>query len=245
MRRLVLVLVALAVAACGGGTPEPSGPAPEIAAPPAQAALPSSPGGAAELGGAPAVLPEPNRPLTAGERALLRPLFRDGVDYDGVRVIAAAFPFQPGDTYMTPNGHIYAPGWLYREDFSRDPEDRAVLVHEIAHVWQFANGMNLVAHAIADFARHRGDYGQAYAYRLAPGRDLADYGVEQQASILEDYYLVTVRGERPRQLENRGLSARERRALFGGVLRRFFADARYARGASGGASGPASAHSRR
>jgi len=29
------------------------------------------------------------------------------------------FPFQPAGTYMTPRGHIYAPGRLFREDFSR------------------------------------------------------------------------------------------------------------------------------
>jgi len=206
MRRLVLVAAFATlggVAGCGRGAPASSGPGP--------------------------TLPRPNRALTSGERALLRPLFRDGIDYDAVRVVHGRYLFQPGDTYMTPRGHIYAPGPLYREDFSLEAEDRAVLVHEIGHVWQFANGVDLVASAIAELARYRGDYERAYAYRLEPGRDLAEYGVEQQASILEDYYLLTAGHGEPSQLENRGLSARARTRLYGSVLRKFLADARYAR----------------
>jgi hypothetical protein len=229
---LVLGVLPLAPAGCGGGAPAASGPAattaPRAGAPGASAA--PSPGAGAPPRGSAAPLPAPNRPLTAGERALLRPLFRDGIDYDQVRVIAAPFPFQPADTYMTLGGHIYAPGPLFREDFSLRGDDRAVLVHEIGHVWQFANGIDLIAHAIADFTKHRGNYEQAYWYRLEPGRDLADYGVEQQASILEDYYLITAARDRAGRMLNRGLSARTRDRLFAGVLRKFLANARYARG---------------
>lgn len=229
MRRLALVVLAVA-AGCGRGAPSPAGPAPAPAPAPDPAATARELDPCAE----PEALPEPNRPLTAGERVLLRPLFRDGVDYDRVRVIDAPFPFQPRSTYMTPRGHIYAPGSLFREDFSLGVADRAVLVHEIAHVWQFANGIDLIAHAVAEFAKYRGDYELAYPYLLVSGRDLADYGMEQQASILEDYYLVTIDRDQPRQMENRGLSTRERDALFAGVLRRFLADARYARAIGAG-----------
>jgi hypothetical protein len=230
MRWVSLVaLVVLVLVGCGRGAPVASAPSTPAVAAPAAAA----PNGAE---GAPVAvadeLPEPNRPLTAGERALLRPIFRDGIDYDRVRVIDAPFPFQPANTYMTPRGHIYAPGPLFRDDFSLPslrPVERAVFVHEIGHVWQFANGIDLVANAVADFAKFRGDYEQAYPYRLEPGRDLAEYGMEQQASILEDYYLVSVDHEGPYRMQNRGISARERDVLYAGVLRRFVADARYAR----------------
>jgi hypothetical protein len=56
--------------------------------------------------------------------------------------------------------------------------------------------------------------------------------MEQQASILEDYYLVTAGHEGPYRMQNRGLSARARDELFAGVLHGFLADARYARGLS-------------
>ena len=227
----------VALVGCGRGAPAPAapaGPAPAVATPAPAAAAPGAEGAANVEAEA---LPEPNRPLTAGERAMLRPIFRDGIDYDQVRVIDAPFPFQPAGTYMTPRGHIYAPGRLFREDFSLPSlhgVERAVFVHEIGHVWQFANGIDLVARAVAEYAKYRGDYEKAYPYRLEPGRDLAEYGMEQQASILEDYYLVTTVRDGPYRMENRGLSARERDELFAGVLRRFFADARYARGMDAG-----------
>jgi predicted small lipoprotein YifL len=242
MRRPALValvaLVALAgLAGCGRGGPAPVAPAEPAPAPatPGSAAAATAAEGAANAEAA--ALPEPNRPLTAGERAMLRPIFRDGVDYDKVRVIDAPFPFQPAGTYMTPRGHIYAPGRLFREDFSLPSlhgVERAVFVHEIGHVWQFANGIDLVARAVAEYAKYRGDYEKAYPYRLEPGRDLADYGMEQQASILEDYYLVTAVHDGPYRMENRGLSERARAELFAGVLRKFLADARYARGMDAG-----------
>jgi hypothetical protein len=249
MRRLALLALALASAGCGGGAAVSSGPPAEpasVAEPASTAAAGAAAAGAAAAGPAfagpasagPAsaeTLPRPNRPLTAGERTLLRPLFRDGIDYDRVRVIGAPFPFQPADTYLTMGGHIYAPGPLFRADFSRQADDRAVLVHEIGHVWQFTNGVDLIAHGLAELVKHRGDYQQAYWYRLEPGRDLTDYGVEQQASILEDYFLITVARDHASRMVNRGLSTRARDRLFAGVLRRFLENPRYARGSAAGA----------
>ena len=236
MRWLVVVLVVVlaAVAGCGRAAPVSAvGPAAGAgpAAPAVAVTAPEEAGVADEL----EAVPEPNRALTAGERAMLRPIFRDGIDYERVRVIDAAFPFQPSGTYMTPRGHIYAPGRLFREDFSRPSlsgGERAVFVHEMTHVWQYASGIDLVARAVAEYAKYRGAYEKAYPYRLEVGRDLVDYGMEQQASILEDYYLITVDRDGPYRMENRGLSARERDELYAGVLRKFHADARYVRALS-------------
>lgn len=248
MRWLVRFVVGVGGVGClvggagGCGRPAPGTPAVApgaVAVAPAESAPPGSgTPGTPESSGAPAdaeALPEPNRPLTAGERALLRPIFRDGIDYEQVRVIDAAFPFQPRGTYMTPRGHIYAPGSLFRDDFSLQSlssGERAVFVHEMTHVWQYANGIDLVASAMVELTKHRGAYEKAYPYRLEAGRDLVDYGMEQQASILEDYYLVTVDHEGPYRMENRGLSARERDRLYAGVLRKFWDDARYVRALS-------------
>ena len=86
-------------------------------------------------------------------------------------------------------------------------------MHEVTHIWQRASGIHVAARAIAAFIRHGGRYDQSYQYRLAPGRDLLDYGIEQQASILADYFLA------------RGAAALRYQA----VLRRFLADPKYAR----------------
>jgi len=210
MRRWVL----LALVACDrGGAPQAE--TPQQVPPPVAVTAPA----------AEPPLPEPNRALTTGERALLQPLFRDAIDYDRVRVIHAAFPFQPAGVYMTPRGHIYAPGDLFRDDFSTD--STAVFVHEMTHVWQFANGMDLIAQGLAEFAKYNGAYEKAYAYTL-DGRDLIDYGMEQQASIVEDYYVLTVRHGSPQELQNH-VAPSEREALYASVLGKFLGNARYAR----------------
>src|SRR6266545_7904031 len=87
--------------------------------------------------------------------------------------------------------------------------------HEVTHVWQYASGVNVISGAMRALVDTGGRYTRAYHYVLARGRDLTDYGIEQQAAILEDYYLALARGPEA--------------ARFAGVLRRFLADPRYAR----------------
>lgn len=186
---------------------------------------------------APAAVPAddlavPNRPLTAGEIAMLTPIFRDSIDYARVRMINNSFPLQPENVYMTPRGHVYAPGGLWLDDFSAGSlhgVQRAVFVHEMTHVWQYGNGMDLIGQGVIEFTKYRGNYEQAYPYQLEFGRDLVDYGMEQQASIVEDYYLVTVDHDTPHRMTNRGLSGSERDALFASVMKNLFSNARYAR----------------
>ncbi|MBX3159493.1 MAG: hypothetical protein KF773_26215 [Deltaproteobacteria bacterium] len=206
----------------------PAAPAPEKAAPvvvaPRPLPCPVAPRDPAED----LPIPEPNRALTAGERALLQPIFRNAIDYDKVRVIDNSFPFQPEGVYMTPRGNVYAPGSLYREDFAHSPDDRSVFVHEMGHVWQFGNGMDLIGQGIVEFTSTRGNYQDAYPYTLDDKLDLTDYGMEQQASIIEDYFIIHVLGEAPRFLKNRVTEA-VRDQLYAAVLKKFLADACYLR----------------
>lgn len=155
------------------------------------------------------------RPLTDGERAFLAPLFRDAVDYDAIRIVRGrAFPLQGARTIVTLGRAIYVPQPVYVDDYAgAAPARRAILVHEVAHVWQYESGIAVIAGAVRAFFVAGGRYARAYRYRLAPGRDLLDYGVEQQASILEHYFLAT------------GKDA----ARFAGVLHEFLADPRYPR----------------
>ena len=162
--------------------------------------------------------PASGRGLTDGERAFLAPLFRDAVDYDAVRIVRGrAFPLQGRRTIVTLGPAIYAPDEVYIADYARAAaERRAILVHEVAHVWQYESGIAVIAGAVRAFFATGGRYGRAYRYQLEAGRDLIDYGIEQQASILEHYYLA----------RDRGRDAADR---FTAVLRRFLADPRYPR----------------
>jgi hypothetical protein len=176
------------------------------------------------------------RGLTAAEVALLRPIYQDGIDYPTVRVIHDQFaPFEHPDRYVTPEGSIYAPGTLWHDDFAAPTVDaytQAAFVHEMAHVWQFQNGMNMLVELIAALAANRGDYTHAYWYTLRPDTDLLDYGMEQQASILEDWFLVRVHRIDPSRMENVRPDPTERDALYAAILARFVADPTYARGVS-------------
>jgi hypothetical protein len=174
----------------------------------------------------------PHRGLTDGEKLLLWPIFRDGIDYDAIQIIHAAHPFQPSDAYMAPRGHIYAPGHLFREDWAAPDVSavaRAELVHEITHVWQFANGMDILVEGVEQLIGARGNYDKTYRYILRPDLDLTDYNIEQQASIVEDYYRIRYEGLHPVELGNQNLSIEERDRLYDRVLAEFFHDARYAR----------------
>lgn len=127
-----------------------------------------------------------SRPLTAGERQIAAQVFGAALDPAPVTLRRGKwFPFQPRRVVMAPDGHIWfhprGPEW--RDDFAAaGPASRALLVHELTHVWQVQSGVNLIL-ARRPFA--------PYAYLpLVPGRSFAAYGVEQQACIVADAYFI-------------------------------------------------------
>ncbi|HEX5057779.1 MAG TPA: hypothetical protein VFV99_00405 [Kofleriaceae bacterium] len=229
MRRVVAMLTWLAFAACDRSAPAPAQPPSSQPATGSAAAVVPADAALAQMPVDAEVLAQPNRPLTAGEIAMLEPIFKDSLDYKAVRVINNSFPFQPENVYMTPRGHVYAPGGLWQDDFSIGVLHRAVFVHEMTHVWQYANGMDLIAQSLVEFSKNRGDYEKAYAYDLDAARDLTDYGLEQQASIVEDYFMITSELTEPLRIKNRGLTHQQRDTLYAAVLKQLITNPRYAR----------------
>ena len=135
-----------------------------------------------------------SRTLTPGEIELLRPIFKDSIDYSKVRLIRGKWwPFQPRDAAMAPMGSIWfhpvGGGWS--EDFSREPLGRqGFFVHEMTHVWQTQTKgrfyLPLMRHP---FCR--------YDYALEPGRPFERYGLEQQAEIVRHVFLAQHGGSPP------------------------------------------------
>ncbi len=182
--------------------------------------------------------PEPvvRRALTTGERDVLVALFAGALDLDAIHVVQDKYvPFQGDDTYMTPENDMFAPGALYLEDFSLpeiEPYVASTLVHEMTHAWQHQSGMDLIAAGAITFAATGGDYQAAYPYALDPAKDLTDYNVEQQASIIEDYYLLKVRQTAPYSLIWDPAVAPDWPQIWAGyhaVLAKFLEDPLYAR----------------
>lgn len=140
-------------------------------------------------------LPEgKKRRLTEGEIAMARTVFGDGVDYGKVWVHHRGWwlfgKFQDKNTAVTPNGHMYYPHAIYRDDFSAsdDPDGQALFMHEMVHVWQKQMGYSVKFHGLT--VTMRGP--SAYVYNLTPQSRLRDFNMEQQGNIMSDYYMICV-----------------------------------------------------
>jgi len=133
----------------------------------------------------------PSRPLTAGEVDLGRSVFGSKINYSTPKVVNGPWIAQGLFTAVTPNGNIYArgdgtaAGGIYRKDYSIDPDVgiRGVFVHEMTHVWQYQNGFHVVTGAAFD-------RNYDYDHSKLGTKDFKTYGIEQEAHIVEDLYLV-------------------------------------------------------
>ncbi len=133
-----------------------------------------------------------SRHLTVGELTYARSIFGQSVDYDRVFVHdEKAYFLQPDDTAITPNGEIYFPKPVYQADFSTDIGSAAWLIHELTHVWQHQHGVNVRLQGVL---YRRYEYGNL----TTEGKPFSSYYIEQQASIVEDYFRMT-HGQGPRR----------------------------------------------
>lgn len=169
------------------------------------------------------------RALTPGEIALARAVFKDAIDYRAVKIHHRRFVFfQANNSGMTPNGEIYIVGErTYAPDYAFATKAlKGFFIHEMAHVWQYQrNILRPITAAIAEYLRHRGDYAKAYRYELVTGKDLRDYRIEQQAQIIQDFFLrVTARAWARAPVADLDGDA----ALYTQVLAHFLADPTYA-----------------
>jgi hypothetical protein len=128
------------------------------------------------------------RNLTNPERQMLEPIFKDTLRYGSIVCKEANM----GVLGITPAGVAYFSPSVYCPDFSKttNPGDQWVFVHEMVHVWQWGHGIYPANGAIGLFLQTGGAYTNAYPYDLTPGKDLTDFNIEQQASIVADYWAL-------------------------------------------------------
>lgn len=132
------------------------------------------------------------RALTQGERGLIRAEFGETVRLDEVRLMPTPWPldraFVPGLWFG--RAWICWPGRGLPDDFAVAPLSlQAVLIHEMVHVWQAQNGINLLTGKL-----RAGDGPQAYAYPTSRcGWDALN--IEQQAMAVEHRFRAA-RGQR-------------------------------------------------
>ena len=168
------------------------------------------------------------RSLMAGEERIAREIYKNSINYSKVKIHDGKYFFgQPDDSGMTPRGEIYASSGAYNADYSREnASTQGFFIHEMGHVWQYQNSiLNVIFSALLEQIEHGFDYNKAYPYLLDANKTLTDYDIEQQASILEDYFRVVKRGIEFRQnrIQNGGTRV-EKAALLRAVLADFITD---------------------
>lgn len=121
----------------------------------------------------------PIRPLTAGEQAIAHSVFGNSLALDDIRLTTAWWVLR--GYAVSPNGWVYFHQDDFCEDFSDKPlHIRAWLVHELTHIWQIQQGMAVVRRAI---------FNRKYGYEFKTGKSFFKYGIEQQAKMVEDFYV--------------------------------------------------------
>ncbi|WP_428149165.1 hypothetical protein [Brevundimonas sp.] len=143
------------------------------------------------------------RALTEGEKRLAQGEFGEALELGTIRLAATLWPF---DRAFVP-GRWFGRDWvLWPErslpgDFAVAPVAlQAVLIHELVHVWQAQQGVNLLAGKI-----RAGDGPSAYGYPKAPcGWEALN--IEQQAMAVEHRFKAS-----------RGLRVPEEASHYGGL----------------------------
>lgn len=131
------------------------------------------------------------RTLTSGERRLAQQVFAESLKLDEISVVAHRLLLR--HYAISPNGSIYFHPQDYRVDFSLESlAQQAWLIHELTHVWQLQQGIAVVKKALFD---------RRYHYVLQAGKCFWNYGVEQQAQMVQDYFLLSQRGQHCEELK--------------------------------------------
>jgi len=129
------------------------------------------------------------RALAPGEVDLARTVFGKALRTDTVRLLRLPpilrRAFAPGR--LAGREWVCWPTAVWSDDLSRGPLRRqAILIHELVHVWQAQQGVNLLLAKLS-----AGDGPAAYAYDCGPRTDWSGLNIEQQASVIEHRFLLS------------------------------------------------------
>ena len=129
------------------------------------------------------------RGLTEGERALAREVFADALKLESIRLVRTRWPFVrafvPGRWFG--RDWVVWPEKIHLDDLSRASVPlQAIFIHELVHVWQAQQGVNLL------FAKIRaGDSVASYTYPVHDQCSWPQLNVEQQAMVVEHRFRLS------------------------------------------------------
>lgn len=135
------------------------------------------------------------RRLTDGEAGLAREVFAEDLRLETVRFLSSPWPFD----------RAFVPGrWFGREwivwphktlptDVATAPlKMQATFIHELVHVWQAQQGVNLLTGKV-----RAGDRPQSYEYPVGMDCDWGGLNIEQQAMVVEHRFRLARGGKAP------------------------------------------------
>ena len=126
-----------------------------------------------------------SRHLTTGEKQLAHSVFGAHLQLDKIKIIAHRAVLK--NYAISPDGCIYFHPASWSEDFSKlSLAKQAWLIHELTHVWQIQQGLAVVRKALFD---------RQYNYVIQQGKLFLHYGIEQQAQMVQDYFIKKSRGQ--------------------------------------------------
>ena len=129
--------------------------------------------------------PQKSRALNEAEIKMAHSVFGPDFDVSQVRLKTAWWVLK--NYAVSPNGNIYFNPEDWTEDFSKAPLGRkSWLIHELTHVWQLQQGLKVVRGAVMN---------RRYDYTLADGKSFFAYGIEQQARMVQDYFVRREQGK--------------------------------------------------
>ena len=131
------------------------------------------------------------RPLTDTEKAAIPAQISSLIDLEKIEIHDRRW------TPLTPRTITVARGYkIFWPGAPVSPTkifELAHIVHEVAHVWQYKHlGVSMYSPRWLD---------RRYDYRLNAGDRFLSFGLEQQASIIEDHYLLS-QNFPPRRAQN-------------------------------------------
>ena len=135
------------------------------------------------------------RPLTPGETELARGAFGEHLRSDTVRFLGAPWPvvraFVPGRWFG--RDWIVWPRRTLPPDIAAAPLPlQAVLIHELTHVWQAQQGVNLLTGKL-----RAGDRPASYEYPTGMDCSWGRLNIEQQAMVVEHRFRLLRGGAAP------------------------------------------------
>jgi len=130
------------------------------------------------------------RPLTDNEIFLAQQQpYGDSIDYSQVRVVNTNYWFgQQDGMAITPNGNIYmanAPA-----DFTDSLTDKSLFIHEMTHVYQYQEGVNVLLKGMGLQMLYYGTFKlyDVYRYSTPIDRPFSSYNIEQQGDMVSNWF---------------------------------------------------------